>query len=299
MNIRRYRAFTTVPDGGNPAAVVTDADNMTTDQMQELAAEIGYSETAFVRALPGADTYEVRYFAPKTEIPFCGHATIAAAIAVAAEVRPADGLVFHTQSGEVPIAVTESDGHLIAEITTVTPGLRDVTQVDVAEALAALRLSTHDLDLSAPPALAYAGAWHLVIALGSRETLRALDYDFERMAALSDRLGIATAQIFWRESPSMYHSRNPFPTGGVYEDPATGAAAAALGAYLRELGWHGGDDVFTIIQGEDMGNRSEIRVRYLAGDDRVRISGSAVALSIPRQDLPSTADGRVLPERHR
>ncbi len=282
MHVRRYRAFTTEPDGGNPAAVVLAADALSAEEMQEMASRIGYSETAFIRALPDTDNiFHVRFFAPKMEIPFCGHATIAAAIAIASHQGAADRLSFHTRAGEVSIDISEVDSVLQAEITTVAPRTRSLSPAEVTEALAALRYTEENLDLSAPPALAFAGAWHLIVGLRTREALGAMDYDFDRMAALSTRLGLATAQLFWRESPSIYHSRNPFPAGGVYEDPATGAAAAALGARLRELGWHGGDDTFTVIQGEDMGSRSEIRVRYVAGDPLMRISGSAVALEHP------------------
>lgn len=279
MRISRYRAFTALPRGGNPAAVVTDAEDLDAVEMQQIAADVGYSETAFVKRTPLPDTYDVRYFAPLTEIPFCGHATIAAAVAIGADAPPADRLTFNVESGQLPIALTSSNGVFKAEISTVPPRTRPATRQEVPEALAALGWGETAIDPRFPVRVAYAGAWHLVLGLRHRDTLAALAYDIERMAALSEQMGIATVQLFWRESSAIYHSRNPFPVGGVYEDPATGAAAAALGAYLRELGHYTGDAAFTVIQGEDMGSRSEIAVRLVLGDPRVRIAGTATLIA--------------------
>ena len=80
--VLRYTAFSTDPRGGNPAGVVLDATGMTDEQMLATAAEVGFSETAFL--VPGPDPVGVRYFSPRAEVSFCGHATIAAAVATAA-----------------------------------------------------------------------------------------------------------------------------------------------------------------------------------------------------------------------
>src|SRR3954447_238864 len=102
----RYSAFTDTPEGGNPAGVVLDASPMAEAEMQALAAEIGYSETAFVTPRGGAG-YDVRYFSPQAEVAFCGHATIAMAVALAERGAPGR-LVFHTRAGVVPVDTTEA-----------------------------------------------------------------------------------------------------------------------------------------------------------------------------------------------
>ena len=100
--ILRYTAFTDSPDGGNPAGVVLDATGMSAEEMLKIAADLGYSETAF--ATPRADgDYDVRYFSPEAEVPFCGHATIATGVAFA-ERDGAGPRVFHTMAGAVPVA---------------------------------------------------------------------------------------------------------------------------------------------------------------------------------------------------
>jgi len=95
------------------------------------------------------------------------------------------------------------------------------------EALTALGWSGDDLDRSIAPAVAYAGAWHLVLAVAKADRLANLDYDFEKLKALMLRENLTTLQLIWREEEFLFHSRNPFPIGGIVEDPATGAAALA------------------------------------------------------------------------
>jgi PhzF family phenazine biosynthesis protein len=89
------------------------------------------------------------------------------------------------------------------------------------------------------------------------------------------REGLTTLQLVWRESPSVFHSRNPFPVGGIVEDPATGAAAAALGGYLRAIGAVPVPGTITIFQGQDMGRPSQIHVEIPKAGGIV-VSGEAV-----------------------
>lgn len=273
--VLRYTAFSTDPAGGNPAGVVLDASGLDDAQMLAIAAEVGYSETAFVTAADGR-TLDVRYFSAKAEVSFCGHATVAAAVAAAERTGPGD-LLFRTSAGEVPVTVeADADGTLRATLTSVEPHTEPVTDAVLGEALAALRWPAADLDPDFPPRIAYAGARHLVLAAAGRDRLADLDYDYDRLAALMTSLDLTTVQLFWRESATVYHVRDPFPVGGVVEDPATGAAALAFGAYLRELGpvpTH-----LTLHQGDDLGRPGVLHVELRPGDTRVRVSGTAVPI---------------------
>lgn len=89
---------------------------------------------------------------------------------------------------------------------------------------------------------------------------------------------LTTLQLIWREAPGRFHARDPFPVGGVVEDPATGAAAAALGAYLRSRGEITAPAMFEIVQGLEMGRPSRLTVSIVPGEDGVRVSGSAVRI---------------------
>jgi PhzF family phenazine biosynthesis protein len=149
----------------------------------------------------------------------------------------------------------------------------------VAEALAALDWPAADLDPALPPRIAYAGARHLVLAAATRARLADLDYDFERLAALMRRLELTTLQLVWREGPTTFHVRDPFPVGGVVEDPATGAAAAAFGAYLRELALVPRDAELTLHQGADLGRPATLTVSLDPATPSVHVTGTAVPLA--------------------
>ena len=274
--ILRYAAFTVDGKGGNPAGVVLDASGLDAAQMQAIATEVGDSETAFFVARDTRpNVYDVRYFSPTQEVPFCGHATIASAIALA-ERSPADVLIFHTPAGFVSIATFQNDkGELVAELTSVAPRVSQPPPDLLLAILGALRWSADDLDPDYPVLLANAGAEHLVLVTKTRQRLADLDYDFDDLAKVMHQYGLVTVLLVWPETKNRYHARNPAAGLGVVEDPATGAAAAAFGGYLRELGMIGENAEFTISQGVDMGRPSEIAVSVIAGEPGVRVAGAA------------------------
>lgn len=179
----------------------------------------------------------------------------------------------------MPVTVAEEGGALRATLTSVEPAVLDVAGDDVGEALGALGWQTSDLDPALPPRIAYAGARHLVLAAATRSRLADLTYDFDRLTAFMHTLDLTTLQLVWRESETVFHVRDPFPVGGVVEDPATGAAAAAFGAYARELGLVAEDAVLTLHQGADMGRPGELTVALRAGDARVRVSGTGTRIA--------------------
>jgi len=274
--VLRYAAFTVDGRGGNPAGIVLDARGLDAAEMQAIAADVCYSETAFLVGRPAQpNVYDVRYFSPEQEVPFCGHATIASAVALA-ERSPADELIFHTPAGFVSIATFQNDdGERVAELTSVAPRVSEPEPSLVPAALGALRWSVDDLDPDYPVLLANAGSEHLVLVTKTRQRLADLDYDFGALAKLMREHELITLQLIWPESKKRYHSRNAAAGLGVVEDPATGAAAAAFGGYLRELGLIGENANFTISQGVEMGRPSELTVSVMAGEPGVRVSGTA------------------------
>ncbi len=280
--VLRYAAFTGTPDGGNPAGVVLDAGELTAERMLAIAAEVGYSETAFLwprGSEPGdARAFDLRYFSPTIEVPFCGHATIASGVALADRDGPGL-LAFHTASGVVPVETSLlEDGHVAATLTSVEPYVADASRDDVAEVLAALHWSEDELDPLLPPRIAYAGVRHLILGAATRGRLADLAYDFEALKRFMTARDLTTVDLVWRESEERFHARNPFPVGGVVEDPATGAAAAALGAYLRALELVSLPARITIAQGDDMGRPSELIVDISAEQAAIRVTGRAVAI---------------------
>lgn len=278
MEVLRYAAFSADPLGGNPAGVVLDATGLDDAAMLAVAAEVGYSETAFLTSRADGD-FDIRYFSPLAEVSFCGHATIATAVAHAQ--RHGVGMLrLHTKAGLVVVNTNcSSDGTITATLVSVPPRLAKIIEDDLEELLAALRWPGSDLDPRLPPHIAYAGLWHPVVAVADRARLADLDYDMPALADLMNRRGWTTVHLVWRESRSRFHARNPFPPGGVVEDPATGSAAAAFGGYLRELGLIEPPATITIVQGEDMGRPSLITVDIPAEPaSGVAVTGTAVVI---------------------
>ncbi len=272
----RLSAFTDSPQGGNPAGVWVDHALPDAATMQRIAAEVGYSETAFVA--PAAGTARtVRYFSPEAEVPFCGHATIATG-ALLGEMDGDDTYRLSTSIGEVPVDVRTRDGLREAALTSVEPRQAEASDALVDEVLTTLGWQRDELDATIPPMRAYAGAWHLVLAAGSAARLADLNYDFDALKALMLREDLTTLQLVWRESDDVFHARNPFPVGGVVEDPATGAAAAALGGYLRAAALVDAPATLTLRQGEVMGRPSRLRVEIPAQGGIV-VRGTAVRIS--------------------
>jgi len=278
--ILRYTAFSTDSAGGNPAGVVLDAAALDDAAMLATAAEVGYSETAFVTvADQAARRFRLRYFSPLAEVAFCGHATVATAVALAERIGPGP-LAFDTPVGEIALDTSAAlGGSVTATLTSVPTRSRPASEAEARASLAALRWSPEDLDPALPPHVAFGGNEHLVLAVATRERLAALDYDFDALAEVMHRHGWTTLQLVWRETQELFRARDPFPIGGVIEDPATGAAAAAFGGYLRTLGALPPSGAFTIRQGEDLGRPSVLRVEASPTDPRVRVSGQAVPIA--------------------
>jgi PhzF family phenazine biosynthesis protein len=286
--VLRYAAFTDGGHGGNPAGVVLDAGALDDVQMLAIARAIGYSETAFVIPQPAAAAGPagesvVRFFSPVAEVAFCGHATIATAVALAERQGPGR-LRLATAAGPVPVVTRVEDGDLVATLTSPPASTRPVTDPVLAEALTALRWTRDVLDPRYPAHVAFAGNDHLMLGVRSRQVLADLDYDYPALERLMAHERWTTTHLFQAETPTTFHVRNPFPPGGVVEDPATGAAAAAFGGYLRDLGLVTPPVRLTLHQGHDLGRPSLLLVDLTAGVATVQVSGRATRLALSPYD---------------
>lgn len=282
MDIERWSAFTDSPDGGNPAGVVVVGPGDPPDDaaMQRIAAEVGYSETAFL--FPADEhTYDVRYFAPEVEVPFCGHATIASGAALLDRDPGSSTVVLRTVTvGEVPVRLeTDAAGLPMAELRSPPTAGRPLADDDLDALLGLFGWTRADLDPDLPIEVAHAGADHPVLGLRSRELLAAMSYPFDELRALMTDRGWTTLQIVHRLDDATFAARDPFPVGGVVEDPATGAAAAAFGGLLRRHGLLPSTGRVVVLQGQDMGRPSRIEVDARGGDgDPVAVAGTAVRI---------------------
>ncbi len=272
MDVLKIAAFSDGDTGGNPAGVLIAGELLSDVAMQRIAAEVGFSETAF--AAPAGNGWRVRYFSPESEVPFCGHATIALGAALA--LRDGDG-VFPLTLNRAAITVEgRRNGKLIAAALQSRPTRSAAAPSQlVSAALELFGYTQDDLDPGLPPALAHGGEDHLALVLNTRAALASMKYELNSGRILMNNAGLVTILLAYAETAQLFHTRNPFASGGVYEDPATGAATAAFAGYLRDIAWpHGG--VIDIIQGEDMGMRSRLRAELsTVPGSSVRVSGTA------------------------
>jgi PhzF family phenazine biosynthesis protein len=274
-SLHRFAAFTTTPSGGNPAGVWVGEALPDAASMQRIAAEVGFSETAFVAPTHGTSR-TVRYYSPAAEVSFCGHATIASGVYLGGAAG-ADTYQFSTAVGVVPVVVQMRNGYWEASLTSVQPKHEIAGEELVSEALSILGWRRSELERDIAPVRAYAGAWHLILAAADRRRLDTLEYDFEKLKALMLDDDLTTLELLWRERGDLFHARGPFPVGGVVEDPATGAAAAARGGSQRDANWLEPPARIQIRQGEAMGRPSLLTVD-IPSRGGIFVTGTAVLM---------------------
>ncbi|MEH6419937.1 PhzF family isomerase [Pseudomonas sp. CGJS7] len=293
---RSYRiyqvdAFTREAFTGNPAGVVLDADGLSDAQMQAIAREFNNSETAFVLS-PRDDSHALwlRYFTPTTEVPVCGHATVAAHYARAVELGlPATSLRQLTGVGVMQIDI-EPDGAgdyrvwMRQNPPQFGPALSDS---ECAALVAALGIDADELG-DGPVEIVSTGHSKVMVPLRRRERMDRLAPDLPALAALSRRIGCNGFHVFALDAPApgvLAHGRMFAPAIGIAEDPVTGNANGPLGAYLvrhRLIDPARYRDGLSAVmgQGEAIGRPGRVRVEVaVEGADAqpvsVRIGGDA------------------------
>lgn len=278
--ILRASAFAAAPNGGNPAGVVLDAGALSDDEMLSIAAEVGYPETAFLLSsatIDGVRRHGIRYFSPAAEVPFCGHATVAAAVLLA-ERDGVGAMVFDTPVGEVEIVAAETAGAIEVSFTSIEPAVRALDPDVLTRTLALLSLVGGDLDPDHPPREAFAGNWHPVLVLRDAEVFHQFRFAPAPVAALMREQGWAgTITVLHVNADDDLLARNLFPVGRITEDPATGSAAAATGAYLRSIGRVPASRTVRIHQGAHVGRPSLLTVR-IPPSGGIVVSGGATPI---------------------
>ena len=282
IEILRYTAFADHPHGGNPAGIVLDASGLDDTEMQRIAAEVDYAETAFVTGETGS-ARTVRYFSPIAEVPFCGHATVAAAIAIA-EREGTGVLRFVTPVGEITIETTAGPDGIRAAFTSVDTDVAHFPEFVLDALLELVGVDRTELDERYPPRLASAGNRHPVIVIADRAVFDGFTFDPGAVRAFMDsQRWPATITVLHRLTDVTgvdlrFEARNLFPVGRISEDPATGSAAAATGGYLRSLGAVHPPARVLIEQGRHVGRPGEITVD-IPEHGGIVVSGRAVPIS--------------------
>jgi len=273
MPVERISAFSNGQSGGNPAGVLISDEHPSVDEMRAIAAGVGFSETAFAMPAEGG-AWRVRYFSPQSEVPFCGHATIALGSAL---TRQFGAGTYNLILNDANITVEGAASGSLFEAALQSPPTR--SQPAPAEVLdkvlGLFGYTRSQIDTRIPPAIIHGGADHFALTLTTRQAVADMAYDQEAGRALMEEYGWVTILIAYSEMPHLFHTRNAFASGGVYEDPATGAASAAYAGYLRDIDWPSGGQI-EISQGVDMGQPSRIFAEIGEKEgSSIRVSGTA------------------------
>ncbi|GAB7010499.1 PhzF family phenazine biosynthesis protein [Halorubrum trueperi] len=289
-------AFTTEPLAGNVAGVVPDAAGLSDDRMGNVAAELGASETAFVfEAGDGADE-RLRYFTPSTEVDLCGHATIAsyAALHAAGEIDAGERTL-RTNVGDLSIEV-DDDGTVWMRQNLPTVESVDAEDLDadrIGSALGVDPAALRDIGADLPVAVASTGLPWLVVPVNFLQRLGEAEPDTAAVEAISAEHDVAGVYAFTfdaLDAESTLHGRAFAPAVGVPEDPVTGTASGAVGAYLRAVGAFDGElpDELRFEQGHFLDRPGHVRVRVEG--DAVRVGGEAVVSTEGEIRMPTGVD---------
>jgi len=286
--------FTETPFCGNPLAVILDGQGLTGEQMQAIAREMNLSETTFI--LPPTDAAaqaKVRIFTPQLELPFAGHPVVGTSYVLATE-----GPIPRPQ-GSFEIRLELGAGVLPVEIACINSVVTQVTMTqrtpqflailppdDVAQLARGLGLDPQDIVRTGLPAqLVSTGLPQLMVPVGSLAAVQAINLELGHLHTICERYDTHGIYVFTRETVTgnaHIHTRLFAPLVGVLEDPATGSASGALGAYLVQHQVFGGDAAVVRLeneQGYELGRPSRIFIeveRRGSTISRVRVGGRVV-----------------------
>ncbi len=275
--------FTTTPFAGNPLAVVTDGDGLSSARMQSIAREMNLSETVFVqRPTNSRALAKLRIFTTTQELPLAGHPVIGtwfllADLGVVPAADPPVRVLQQTRAGILPVTITFKNARPTLVTMTQKPARFAPTRLNRASLAAALGLKLHDFHPSLPLEFVSSGIFNLMIPLRDRRTLSQIRMDLPALARVLRRATMA--YCFALGPAGQVYARGMLPWG-IIEDPATGSAAGSLAAYLVKHGQLGPEESVRIAQGVEMRRPSEIRVEVSSQGSRLlpKVTGVAVRI---------------------
>ena len=265
-------AFTDQPFGGNPAGVVLlDSDAFPKDElMLKIAAELRYSETAFVKR-QSAQEYTLRYFTPKGEVELCGHATIASFFLLHQKGLASGPCLCHTKAGDLQIEAGEKVMMQMAK-----PRI-EATIDNTDEIYKALGVPGYKPAM--PVQIVYAGLPDIMTPLPDLNTLQTLQPDMDAISAITKRRNAVSFHVFaFSNDGYTAHVRDFAPLYDIPEESATGTANASLTYYLQQCGCLGSEAECAFIQGEAMGRPSMVATS-LKADGTIYVGGTAVVVA--------------------
>lgn len=285
IKIKQVDAFTSIPFGGNPAGVVTDANNISDDIKQKIAREMNLSETAFVSKSNVAD-FKVQFFTPNFEVDLCGHATIATFDTLYKEGKLDlinDKIYQETKAGILPIEITDRDDKKVFMMTQVNPKYKNLDSLrnEVANMIG---LKSEDL-LPYPVEYVNTGLGWLVFGVKDLSTLENISPNLNEISKLSEENHVAGISLFTLETfdkDCSYHIRSIAPYCGVAEDPVCGTGNGCVSSYIVHNKIINGDKLYLVgEQGNFVNRPGKVYVEIESENDKVvdiKIGGEAIAV---------------------
>lgn len=289
-NLYQIDSFTNEKFTGNPAGVITNADGLTDNEMQQIARELNNSETAFIFSSSSSEyDAHVRFFTPTSEVPICGHATIAAHYARAVEKEIDTSRVYHkTGAGILPVdIIKEKDDYKIVMTQSKIEFGHIIDGTNKEEIISALNITSSDLLENYKIQIVSTGHSKVMVGIKNIETLNSLQPNYDALSKLSKNIKCNGYYVFTVDSTDsdiLIHGRMFAPAIGINEDPVTGNANGPLGAYLVHHNLIKHDNSifkFKAKQGEAIKRAGVIEVEVKIEDNEpveVKVSGSAVII---------------------
>lgn len=287
-NLYQIDSFTKDKFVGNPAGVITNADGLTSDEMQKIARELNNSETAFIFS-SNSDEYDVhiRFFTPTNEVPICGHATIAAHYARAIENMLNTSRVYHkTGAGILPVDIVKENKDYKITMTQGKIEFGDIIQgINRKKLLSAINISDNDLLENYPIQIVSTGHSKVMVGIKNIAILNEMKPNYDALSKLSHIIKCNGYYVFTVDSQAsdvLVHGRMFAPAIGINEDPVTGNANGPLGAYLvhhKLINHNNSLFKFKAKQGEAIKRSGIIEVEVGIENNtpvEVKISGNAV-----------------------
>jgi PhzF family phenazine biosynthesis protein len=289
IQVHQIDAFTRVKFTGNPAGVVLDADSLSDAEMLAIARELNNADTAFVLKADGADhDLRVRFFTPRTEAAFVGHASVAAHYVLSNHTSGTRRLRQKSRAGIVEVEIRGADAQRRIAIRQSAPPLgREISDRERLAVMDALALASADLDLHCPVTVVGASSTRMMVGVRGPEQLRQLKPDVSRLTTLSAQLGAQGFFVFTLapEQPDVLTESRMFcPALGIAEDPVSGNAHGMLGVYLARhglLGRAAAEMKFAGAQGHHVNRPGRVEVELDYQDGAVAgvwIVGQATAI---------------------
>jgi len=284
IKIYHYDAFSKIPNKGNPAGVVFDGDNLSTEEMQQIAFKVGFNETAFPIKSNNADL-RIRYFTPGHETNLCGHATMAAIYALKTRglLGEKQNLTIETGAGILPINILCTDGDISITMRQAQPEFKKFSG-SINELALSMGLSQNDLDDSLPILYGSTGSWTLLVPVKRLEAFKIMKPNNKIFPDILKEVPRSSVHPFCLETYNSeidMHARHfSSPYSGTIEDPVTGTASGVMGAYYATYINNNFDKTLTLSveQGQEIDRDGKVQVHVTKNQNNydIEITGNAV-----------------------